>query len=119
MGFLILSLTMLGGVVALTLGAVFFFIRFVFSILFLPIRLVFGLLLFPLWIAKAALKLLSAVLILLILPVLLVGGLVVGLGFALAAIVSAVIPLLPFVLLGLIVWGLVRAFSRPQLVRPY
>ena len=116
MGFLILSLTMLGGVIALTLGAVFFFIRFVFSILLLPFRLVFSLLLFPLWIARAAVKLLSAVLIL---PVLLIGGLVVGLGFALAAIVTAVIPLLPFVLLGLIVWGLVRAFSRPQLVRPY
>ena len=106
---------MLGGVIALTLGAVFFFIRFVFSILFLPFRLVFSLLLFPLWIARAAVKLLSAVLIL---PVLLIGGLVVGLGFALAAIVTAVIPLLPFVLLGLIVWGLVRAFSRPQLARP-
>ena len=116
MGFLFLSLTMLAGMVALTLGAVFFFIRFVFSILFLPIRLVFGLLLFPLWIARAVLKLLSAVLIL---PVLLVGGVIVGLGFALAAVVSAVIPLLPFVLLGLIVWGLVRAFSRPQLLRPY
>ena len=116
MGFLLLSLTMLAGMVALTLGAVFFFIRFVFSILFLPIRLVFGLLLFPLWIGRAVLKLLSAVLIL---PVLLVGGVIVGLGFALAAIVSAVIPLLPFVLLALIVWGLVRAFSRPQLLRPY
>ena len=116
MGFLFLSLTMLAGMVALTLGAVFFFIRFVFSILLLPFRLVFSLLLFPLWIARAAVKLLSAVLIL---PVLLIGGLVVGLGFALAAIVTAVIPLLPFVLLGLIVWGLVRAFSRPQLVRPY
>ena len=116
MGFLFLSLTMLAGMVALTLGAVFFFIRFVFSILFLPIRLVFGLLLFPLWIGRAMLKLLSAVLIL---PVLLVGGVIVGLGFALAAVVSAVIPLLPFVLLGLIVWGLVRAFSRPQLLRPY
>jgi len=80
------------------------------------LRLVFGLLLFPIWIARAVLKLLSAVLIL---PVLLVGGLIVGLGFALAALVTAVIPLVPFVLLGLIVWGLVRAFSRPQLVRPY
>ena len=45
---------------ALTLVAVFFFIRFVFWILFLPIRLVFGLLFFPLWIAKTVLKLLSA-----------------------------------------------------------
>jgi len=116
MGFLFLSLTMLGGMLALTLGAVFFFIRFVFSIVFLPFKLVFGLLLFPIWIARAVLKLLSAVLIL---PVLLVGGLIVGLGFALAALVTAVIPLVPFVLLGLIVWGLVRAFSRPQLVRPY
>ena len=116
MGFLFLSLTMLGGMLALTLGAVFFFIRFVFSIVFLPFKLVFGLLLFPIWIARAFVKLLSAVLIL---PVLLVGGLIVGLGFALAALVTAVIPLVPFVLLGLIVWGLVRAFSRPQLVRPY
>ena len=116
MGFLFLSLTMLGGMLALTLGAVFFFIRFVFSIVFLPFKLVFGLLLFPIWVARAVLKLLSAVLIL---PVLLVGGLIVGLGFALAALVTAVIPLVPFVLLGLIVWGLVRAFSRPQLVRPY
>lgn len=116
MGFLFLSLTMLGGMIALTLGAMFFFIRFVFSILFLPFKLVFSLLLFPLWIARAVLKVLSAVLIL---PVLLVGGLIVGFGFALAAIVTAVIPLVPFVLLGLIVWGLVRAFSRPQLARPY
>ena len=43
MGFLFLSLTMLGGMLALTLGAVFFFIRFVFSIVFLPFKLVFGL----------------------------------------------------------------------------
>jgi hypothetical protein len=116
MGFLFLSLTMLGGMLALTLGAAFFFIRFVFSIVFLPFKLVFGLLLFPIWVARAVLKLLSAVLIL---PVLLVGGLIVGLGFALAALVTAVIPLVPFVLLGLIVWGLVRVFTRPQLVRPY
>ena len=90
---------LLAGVAAFTL----MMIKLVFLLVFWPLRLAFKLVLLP---VKLALGLL-------VLPFLAV-GLVVGiLALLVSGLFIRVVPLLPILVVGLIVWLIVKAFSRP------
>jgi hypothetical protein len=86
-----------------------------FSLLFLPIKLalglIFGILFLPYLLLRMAIKLLVA---LVVMPFVLVTALA-GVLFAIVAIsvFAVVIPLLPFALVALCVWLIVKASSRP------
>ncbi len=94
----LLALGLIVGSVLLVVGLVGAVIKLTFWLVFLPLRLV-GVFL------KVALGLLF-------LPILILGGLFAILGIGLAIVA----PLLPFVLLGLIVWGAVKLFSKPAVL---
>jgi len=108
-----LTLVTLGGLavtalaIVFTLGLLLFLVKAVVLLVLLPIRLVFGLglhlLLLPLRLAMG----------LLILPVLLVGGVLAVLGVVVAGVVAVAVPLAPVVLVGLLIWALVKASRRP------
>jgi hypothetical protein len=83
--------------------------RVLFWIVLLPFRLLFGVLLFPFWLLKTALKLVGVVLLL---PILAVAGGLALIGLALAALVTIVVPLAPILLVGLLLWVVIRSFSR-------
>lgn len=88
-------------------GAVLFLVKALVMLVLLPIKLVgFGLrlLLFPV-------KLLLG---LLFLPILVIGGGIALVGLILAGIASLLAPLVPLVLLAVVVWVLVKLFSRPS-----
>jgi hypothetical protein len=82
--------------------------------IWLPFAILFGVLLVPFLLLRFLFKLTIG---LLILPfALLFAGqaLVLGLGVGLAALSFAIlIPLLPIALLGFLIWGAIRLFSRP------
>ncbi len=94
----LLALGLIVGSILLVVGVVGAVLKLAFWLVFLPLRLV-GVFL------KVALGLLF-------LPILILGGLfaILGIGIAILA------PLLPFVLLGLIVWGVVKLASRPAVL---
>jgi len=108
----------------LALGAFFLFgmmllgliggiLKLVFWAIFLPFRLVGHLVALPLVAAGAFFKLLFGVMLL---PLLLVGGLAVLVFGVLAALVGLLVPLMPLLIAGVVVWGLVKVFSRPAVM---
>ncbi len=109
------TLVALGGLVltamliAFVLGTVVLVVKAVVMLVLLPLKLIgFGLRLVLL-----PLKLLVG---LLFLPLLLVGGVVGAGALILAGIAAVVAPLAPLVLLGVIVWAVAKAFSKPRAV---
>jgi hypothetical protein len=84
-------------------------LKLVFFAITLPFRLLFGLLVFPVWILKTLLRAIGLVVFAPLLAVL--GVLVVG-GIIIAGLMALVVPVLPFLLIGLIIWLVVRSSSR-------
>lgn len=76
----------------------------------LPLRVILGILFLPLLLLKAVVGGLALVILGPILAVLLLAGL-------LAATAAVLVPLLPLLLLGSLVWLIVRATERPALAR--
>jgi hypothetical protein len=107
-GLLALATLLLFGL--FVIGVVGGLLKLVFWLLFLPLRLAVRLLALPFLALGFLLKLLFG---LLLLPVFLVVGAVALVGFGLVALFGLLVPLLPLVLAGLVVWGLVKLFSRP------
>ncbi len=109
---LILSGLLLGGVAVAGALAVVLLLKLVLWTILLPFHLLFLLFAVPLAIVKFILRLLAAVVLL---PVAMLGG-VLGFGaLALAGVLLALVPLLPFAAVGLIVWALVRGMSHRNL----
>lgn len=113
---LLALLVIVGLAVAAVVGFVFFLIKMVFWVVFLPVRLVFWTLFLPfrllfklLWLPVGlAFGGVGMTLGLAAMPILLIGG---GIFLALAAVVMIVgllIPAIPFVLFGLLIWALLR-----------
>jgi hypothetical protein len=97
----------------LVFWVVFFPLKLVFSLVFLPIRLLFKLTTLPFGLAFGTVGV-GLGLIALPLIILVVGGvLLVGL---VVAIVAVMIPAIPFILLGLLLWSVFR--KRPAVIRP-
>jgi hypothetical protein len=105
----ILALVMMAMVVAAVVAAAAFVIRAAFWLILLPIRLVFALLFVPFWIARMVLKVTVGAILL---PVVMVGGLIVAAIAAVAALIAVVTPLLPLLLVGVLIWLVLRSF-RP------
>jgi hypothetical protein len=94
----------------LLIGLVGGLLKLVFWLLFLPFRVAFKLLALPFILLGVLLKVIVGVVLL---PVFLVVGVVALAGVGLVAVLGLLLPILPLVLAGLVVWGLVKAFSRP------
>jgi hypothetical protein len=103
--FLLLSLTTLG----LLLAAGVMAARAILWIVLLPFRIVFGLLFLPFWLAKAALKLVGLVIFV---PLAVVAGGLALIGVLLAALLAVAVPLLPILIVGGLLWAIIRSFSR-------
>jgi hypothetical protein len=103
--FTLAVLACVGLTVAAVLGFVFFLMKIVLWAVFFPLRLLFKLLWLPVGLAFGAvgmgLGLAALPLLLLVLGGVLVFGII-------AAIISLLIPAIPFVLLGLLLWSLFR-----------
>jgi hypothetical protein len=97
----------------LILGFVGAILKLVFWLVFLPLRLAAKLIALPFVLLGVFFKVLFGVMLL---PIIAVVGTVALVGFGLVAVVGLLLPLLPLVLAGLLVWGLVKLFSRPAAV---
>jgi hypothetical protein len=97
----------------LVLGLVGAILKMLFWLAFLPLRLAGKLIALPFIALGFLFKILFGVLML---PVIAVIGVVALVGFGLVAVLGLLLPLLPLVLAGLVVWGLVKLFSRPATV---
>lgn len=94
----------------LVVGLVGGLLKMVFWLLFLPFRLALKLLALPFLALGLLLKLLFGVLLL---PLFLLLGVLALAGFGVVAVLGLLLPVLPLVVAGLVVWGLVKFFSRP------
>jgi hypothetical protein len=94
----------------LVVGVVGGLLKLVFWLLFLPFRLALKLLALPFLALGLLLKLLFGVLLL---PLFLVLGVMALAGFGIVAVLGLLLPVLPLIVAGLVVWGLVKIFSRP------
>jgi hypothetical protein len=94
----------------LVVGLVGGLLKMVFWLLFLPFRLALKLLALPFLALGLLLKLLFGVLLL---PLFLLLGVIALVGFGVVAVLGLLLPVLPLVVAGLVVWGLVKFFSRP------
>jgi hypothetical protein len=97
----------------LAFWVIFFPLKLVFWVVFLPVRLLFKLISLPFGLAFGTLGM-GLGLIALPVILLIVGGvLLVGL---IVAIIAVMIPTIPFILLGLLLWSVFR--KRPAVIRP-
>lgn len=94
----------------LVVGLVGGLLKLVFWLVFLPIRLAFKLLTLPFIALGWLLKLIFGVLLL---PLFLVLGVIAIAGVGIVAVLGLLVPILPLIVAGFVVWGLVKLFSRP------
>jgi len=94
----------------LVVGLVAGLLKLVFWVLFLPLRLALKLLALPFLAFGLLLKLVFGVLLL---PLFLVLGVIALVGVGIVAVLGLLVPVLPLIVAGLAVWGLVKLFSRP------
>ena len=99
------GLLVAGIAVAAVFGLVFLVLKVVLWAVILPFRILFKLLMIPVWLTLGALGLAAGAAALPILLVVGAGVVVVG---VLAALVALLIPAIPFVLLGLAIWAVMR-----------
>jgi hypothetical protein len=87
------------------LGFVFLLLKLVLWTVLLPFRLLFNLLMVPVWLTIGALGLgLGAI----ALPVILMAVAAVAVVGVIAAVLALLLPAIPFVLLGLMLWAILR-----------
>ena len=105
-GLLMLAmLAVVGLSIAAVIGFVFFLLKMVLWVVFLPLRLLFKLLWLPVGLALGAVGMGLGLLAVPLLLVVLGGVLVFGL---IAAVIGVMIPAIPFVLFGLLLWSIFR-----------
>ena len=75
----------------------------------LPFKLLFGILLFPVWLVKTALKIVGFAIVL---PIVAVAGGLALIGLLIAAALAVLVPLAPILLVGGLLYLVVRGFSR-------
>lgn len=113
--FALAGLLMGGLAVAAIMGVVAFALKVVLWAVFLPIRIlfkvVFKVLMIPVWLALGAVGLAASAAALPILLVVVAAVAVIGI---VGAVLALLLPAVPFVLLGLMVWAVVR--KRPVAV---
>ena len=95
----------------LAIGGLFFALLalcFAFTVLALALKALIWLVLLPF---RLAMWVIAAVMVL---PLLLIGGILLGVGL----LVAIITPLLPLLVFGVLVWGLVRLIQGPASRRP-
>lgn len=103
--FVLATLAVVGLSVAVIIGFVFFLMKMVFWAVFFPFRLLFKLMWVPFGLAFGTIGMALGLAALPILLLVVGGVLVFGL---IAAIIGLMIPAIPFVLLGLLLWAIFR-----------
>lgn len=103
------ALVMTGLMVAAVVSVGVLIVKALFFLVTLPFRIAFAVLFFPFWIAKTVAKVAVAAVVI---PLVALAGIVLAVLAALAAIAAIVAPLLPLVIVGLLVWAVLRSF-RP------
>jgi hypothetical protein len=83
-----------------------------FFLVTLPFRIAFAVLFFPIWLAKTIAKLVVAAVVI---PLVALAGIVLAALAAIAALAAVLAPLLPLVIVGLLIWVVIRSF-RPAAV---
>lgn len=99
------GLVVAGLAVAAVIGLVFFVLKVVFWVVLFPFRILFKILMIPVWLTLGAIGLAAGAALLPLLLVVVAGVVVVGL---IAAALAVLLPAIPFVLLGLAIWAIVR-----------
>lgn len=94
-----------GLAVAFVFGLIFFVLKLLLWTVFLPFRLLFKLLWIPAGLVMGGVGLVFSAALL---PVVLIVGGVVAIVGLFAAIIALLIPAIPFVLLGLAIWAVMR-----------
>ena len=87
------------------IGLVFFVIRMAFWTVFLPFRILLKVLMIPVALTVGAIGLAAGAAAIPILLVVVTAVVVVG---AIAAVLALLVPAIPFILLGLVIWAVVR-----------
>jgi hypothetical protein len=106
-----IELLVVGGLAAAGLAAaaivgfVFFLLRFVLWLVLLPFRLLLKALMIPVWLTLGALALAVGTVAV---PILLAGVALVAVIGVVAALLAFVLPTIPLVLLGLLLWAIFR-----------
>lgn len=103
------SLVMTGLMVAAVVSVGVLIVKVLFFLVTLPFRIAFAVLFFPFWIAKTVAKVAVAAIVI---PLVALAGIVLAVLAAVAAIAAIVAPLLPLLIVGLLVWAVLRSF-RP------
>ena len=120
LGLIALAGFLMGGfVLAAILGVMVFALKIVFWAVFLPFRIIskiffgviFKVLMFPIWLMLGALGMAAGAVAMPLLLVVVAGVAVFGI---LAALFALLLPLLPFVMFGLLIWAFMR--KRPAVV---
>jgi hypothetical protein len=100
------SLVMTGLMVAAVVSVGVLIVKALFFLVTLPFRLVFAVLFFPFWIVKTVGKVAVAAIVI---PLAALAGIVLAVLAAVAAIAAIVAPLLPLLIVGLLVWAVLRS----------
>jgi hypothetical protein len=106
------ALAMMGMLAAMAFGALVLLVtvgKVLFWLVFLPFRLAFRLVFLPFYLLRFALRLVFG---LLLLPL---AAIAVTIGVGLAAFLGlflVLVPLLPILLIGLVIWGIVKMTTR-------
>jgi hypothetical protein len=103
--FLLLCFASIGILLAAGVAAA----RALLWLVFLPFKLLFGILLFPIWLVKTAFKIVGFAIVL---PIAAVAGGIAILGLLLAAALAVLVPLAPILIVGGLLYLVVRSFSR-------
>jgi hypothetical protein len=109
--FTLVALVVAGLAVAAVVGFVLLLLKLVLWTVLLPFRILFKLLMLPVYLTVGAIGLAAAAVALPVLLVVFGGVLLVGL---VAGLFALFLPLIPFVLLGLVVWAIVK--PRPTAI---
>jgi hypothetical protein len=99
------GLLLVGLAVAVVLSAVFLVMKLVLWIVLLPFRLLLKALMIPVWLTLGTLGLAAGALSLPVLAVVVGGVMFVGI---VAAVLALMLPAIPFILLGLLLWAIFR-----------
>jgi hypothetical protein len=103
------TLVMTGLMVAAVVSVGVLIVKTLFFLVTLPFRIAFAVLFFPFWLAKTVAKMAVAAVVL---PLVALAGVVLAVLAAIAAVAAIVVPLLPFLIMGLLIWAVLRT-SRP------
>ena len=95
----------------LVVGLVGGLLKLVFWLVFLPFRLALKLLALPFIALGVLLKVVFGVLLL---PLFLVLGVLALAGFGIVAVLGLLVPILPLIVAGVVVWGLVKLLLTPR-----